>query len=102
MPNGSWILTYVHLFLCDSCSFTEADNERRSDSSASQTSLLTTTADDGVESDTRSSADVASTNTLGTVELVAGDGHEVNVELVDIERDLANSLSSICVEEDLL
>lgn len=96
------VQTYIHFFLGDSCSLTETNNKRRGNRSTSQTSLLTTTTDDGVESDTGSSANVAGTNTLGTVDLVTGDGHEIDVELVDIKRDLADGLSSICVEEDLL
>jgi hypothetical protein len=95
-------LTYLHFILGDSCSLTKTDDERRSKSSTSQTSLLTTTTDDRVESDTGSSADVASTNALGTIKLVTGDRHEVNVELVDVEGNLAHSLSAIGVEKDLL
>ena len=32
---------------------------------------------------------------------MSADRHQVNVVLVDVDRDLANCLSSVCVEEDL-
>lgn len=96
------IVTYRHLFLGDAARLSEADNERRSQRAAAKTSLLTTTADDGVESDSWPTTDVACTNTLGAVDLVRGNGHQVNVHGVNVKGDLANSLGSIGVEEDLL
>ena len=37
---------------------------------------------------------------LGAVDLVARDGHQVYVHLVDVQRNLAHCLSCVCVEED--
>lgn len=95
-------VTYRHLFLGDAARLSEADNERRSQRAAAKTSLLTTTADDGVESDSWPTTDVACTDALGAIDLVRGDGHQVNVHGVNVKGDLANSLGGIGVEEDLL
>lgn len=96
------IVTYRHLFLGDAARLSEADNERRSQRAAAKTSLLTTTADDGFQSDSWPTTDVSCTNAHGAVDLVGGDGHQVNVHGVNVNGDLANSLGSVGVEEDLL
>src|SRR4051794_28030363 len=93
---------YLHLFLANSGCLTKANNKRWCNGATPQTSLLTTTRNDGVESDPWSSSHVAGTDTLGTVDLVTGDGHEVDVHLVDVEGDLADCLCAVGVEEDLL
>jgi len=38
-------------------------------------------------------------DTLGSVNFVAADGHEINIEGVDINVNLADGLSCVCVEE---
>ncbi len=44
-------------------------------------------------------AHVERTDALGTVELVRGDGHEVDRQAMHVERDLAGRLRGIAVEE---
>ena len=40
--------------------------------------------------------------TFGAVELVAADGHQINLVVCDVEGNLPNSLSGVSVEEDSL
>ena len=55
----------------------------------------------GVEPDAGAAADVEGADALGAVELVARDGGEVQLPLLDVHLDLAGSLRYIRVEEDL-
>jgi hypothetical protein len=55
-----------------------------------------------MESYSRFSADIESTNAFGSIQFVATDGQQVNIVLIHIDGNLANSLSSICVEEHLI
>src|SRR6266480_2001045 len=63
--------TYLEIFLAYPCSFTHADCERRCECTTSQTSLLTSAANDRVQSDSWSSANVACTNALWSIDLVS-------------------------------
>lgn len=71
--------SYLHILRGEAARLTKANNQVGSQSATAQTSLLATTGDDGFQTDTRATADVASSDTLGAVDLVAGDGHEINV-----------------------
>jgi len=62
---------------------------------------LTTPVHLGLKPDARPASDVDCPHTLGTIYLVTTDGHKVNMVVIDIDRDLAHSLSCVCVEEDL-
>lgn len=64
--------------------------------------LLATTTDLSVKSDSGLSANVESTDALGSVQLVATNGKQVNVHLIDINWDFADALRSIRVEEHLV
>ena len=50
---------------------------------------------------TRPPAHVQRPHSLGTVHLVAADGHEVDVHVVHVHGDLADGLSRVSVQEDL-
>lgn len=93
---------YLHFLVADTSGLTETNGKRWRKGTTSQSSLLSTSTDDRVESDSWSSADVASTDTIRAVNLVGRNGHQVNVHLVDIDGNLSNSLCTIGVEEDLL
>jgi len=62
---------------------------------------LTTPVHLGLKPDARPASDVDCPHTLGTIYLVTTDGHKVNIVVINIDRDLAHSLSCVCVEEDL-
>ena len=90
--------THRHLLFCDSCGLAHADRQERGERPAAQTPLLPTAAQDGLQPDTRSPPDICGTHSLGSVKLVAGYAHEVDIPLVDIDRDLSGGLCRICVE----
>lgn len=94
--------TYNHLLGSDSAGLAETDGEGSSDGTAAKTTLLTTSGQERNETDSGTATDIESTNTLGSVDLVSTDAQEINVHLCYINGDLADSLGSICVEEDLL
>lgn len=62
--------TYLHLLLGDSACLSEAGDEGRCEGSTSETSFLTTTGDERVQSDPGSSSDIAGADALGSVDLV--------------------------------
>ena len=95
-------MAYLHFFVADACSLAEADHQCGCNGARPKASLLTTSRDDGVNSDPRTSAHVARTDTHRAVDLVSRDGHQVDVHLVDVHGDLANGLSSVSVEEHLV
>lgn len=74
----------------------------RSKSSGSHTFLLTTSRNLRMESDLGLSTDVKSTDTLGSVDLVATDRHQVDLAVIDINGKFSNSLRGISVEENFL
>lgn len=51
--------------------------------------------------DTGPSADVDGPHSFGPIDFVPTDGHQVDIVLIDIDWDLADGLSCVCVEEDL-
>ncbi|KAI3476181.1 hypothetical protein L1887_62293 [Cichorium endivia] len=79
----------------------ESGDELRRQRARSQSTLLSTSVDDGLQTHTRTTADVACADTHGPVQLVARQTHEVDAQLVDVERDLACCLRRIGVEEGL-
>lgn len=56
----------------------------------------------GLQAHTRAPPDVYGPNTLRAIDLVATDGHQVNVVLLHIDRHLAHCLSCIGVEKHLV
>ena len=52
-----------------------------------------------MQSDSGLSADVKGTDALWSVELVTADRKQIDVHLIHVDRHLANTLGSICVEE---
>lgn len=63
---------------------------------------LTTTTDLSLEPHTRPSPDVDRADAFRAVKLVAADRHEIDVQVVDVDGDLADGLSSVRMEEYLL
>ncbi|KAH3675913.1 hypothetical protein WICPIJ_009212 [Wickerhamomyces pijperi] len=96
------LLVVLHVFVDDSGSLTEPGDQRWGQGPGSQPSFLATTSDDWVQSDSWSSSDVDGTHTLRTVDLVRGDGKQVDVHLVDVDWDLTHSLGAVRVEEHLV
>lgn len=54
-----------------------------------------------MQSHTRLSSDIESTNSLWSVDLMSTNRQQINVVLVYIDRHFARSLCCICMEEDL-
>jgi len=94
--------TYSHLLGGDSAGFAETDGEGSSDGTTTKTTLLTASGQERDEADSGTATDIESTNTLGSIDLVTTDAQEINVHLSHINGDLADSLGSIGVEENLL
>jgi hypothetical protein len=92
---------YGHLLLGDLAGGAKANGKRGGESAATEAPLLPSSALEGLEADARPAADVEGADALGAVELVAGDGEEVDVHGVDVDGDLADGLGGIGVEEDL-
>jgi len=65
------VLTHFHLFVANAGGLAEANDQSRSNGTGSQTSLLTTTRNDGVDSDSGTSAHVTCADTHRSVNLVS-------------------------------
>jgi len=91
----SSVNTHSHLDLCYPGSFTDSNREGSRQRAAAQASFLTTAAQDGLQPDPRTPPDVRSANTLGSIDFVTGDTHQVDVHLIDIKGDLPHRLSGI-------
>jgi hypothetical protein len=65
-----------------------------------EATLLTTSIDERSETDSRLTAQVEGTHSLGAVNFVAADAHEVDIHLVDVDVDLSDGLSCVSVQED--
>lgn len=62
--------TYLHFLFANPGSFAKANGERRRKCTTPETTLLTSTTDDGIQSHTWTSPDIARANALRTVDLV--------------------------------
>lgn len=92
-------VTYRHLEFRDPAGFSEADDRWARHGPAPKTSLLPTARDDRFDPDPGASPDESGTETFGSVNLVARQAHQVNVHLLDVDRDLADRLGGVGVEE---
>ena len=89
-----------HLFLGDTARGAQSDHKTRGHSAAAQATLLAAAALDGLESDARLAPYVQRAHTLGSVDLVAADGHEIDAALVHVDGHFADRLGRVRVEED--
>lgn len=66
------LVVRLHLLLSDPTGFTQTNDQWGRNRSTPQTSLLSTTMNQRLKSDSRPSPDVGSSDTLGSVDLVCG------------------------------
>eukprot|EP00322_Chrysochromulina_rotalis_P023554 CAMPEP_0115840386 /NCGR_PEP_ID=MMETSP0287-20121206/6743_1 /TAXON_ID=412157 /ORGANISM="Chrysochromulina rotalis, Strain UIO044" /LENGTH=366 /DNA_ID=CAMNT_0003293993 /DNA_START=134 /DNA_END=1235 /DNA_ORIENTATION=+ len=66
-----------------------------------EAALLAAPREDRLEAHTRPAAHIECADALWAVELVGGDGHEVDAELLHVHRDLSHRLRRVDVQEDL-
>src|SRR5476651_2236413 len=92
----------VHFLHADLGGFAEAHTQRRRQRAGAETALLAAAVDHGDETYARLATDIERADALGSVNLVAGDAHQVDVHRLDIDRDLADGLGGIGMEESLL
>eukprot|EP00191_Tetraselmis_sp_GSL018_P001362 CAMPEP_0177596546 /NCGR_PEP_ID=MMETSP0419_2-20121207/11152_1 /TAXON_ID=582737 /ORGANISM="Tetraselmis sp., Strain GSL018" /LENGTH=381 /DNA_ID=CAMNT_0019088489 /DNA_START=305 /DNA_END=1451 /DNA_ORIENTATION=- len=102
LEPGHVLAVDVHLLLRDLAGGAEPDREGRGHRPRAQPTLLPAAAHLRLHADARAAAEVERPDALRAVDLVAADGHGVDLHRVDVERDLTNSLSGVGVEEDLL
>mmetsp|Transcript_8140 Transcript_8140/g.20006 ORF Transcript_8140/g.20006 Transcript_8140/m.20006 type:complete len:632 (+) Transcript_8140:388-2283(+) len=92
----------VHLLLGHLTGLAEAHYNGRWQGAAAHAPLLPAAVYYRHQTHTRLAAHVDRTDSLGSVDLVCGEGHQVDVHLVNVDRDLAVGLGCVSVEEDLL
>lgn len=78
----------------------QADAEEGRQGAAAHAALLAAAVHQRLDADARAAAHIEGANALGPVDLVAADGHEVDVGGVDVDGDLADGLRGVRVEED--
>jgi hypothetical protein len=91
-----------HLLLCHFAGLSQTHHQRRRQSARSEPTFLSTTIDERRQSHSRLPPEKECAHSLGAVNLVAADAHEVDVHLIDVDVDLAGGLCGICVQEDLV
>ena len=91
----------THFKLGQSERFAHANNLVRRQGSRAKATLMASTMHLGLNTDTRLAADIKRTNTLGAVSLVGTERHQVHLELLQVDLDLASCLSGIHVENDV-
>ena len=89
----------AHLRLGDAAGLAQADAQRRRQGAGAHAALLAAAADHRLQAHPRPAADVERADALGPVDLVAGDAHQVDLHRLDVERDLADGLGRVGVEE---
>ena len=92
----------AHLRLGDAAGFAQADAERRRQRAGTHPALLAAAADQRLQPHPRAAAHVERADALRPVDLVAGDAHQVDPHRLDVERDLADRLRRVGVEERLV
>ncbi|KAG6546487.1 hypothetical protein Mapa_012036 [Marchantia paleacea] len=96
------LLVVVHLLHRNLAGSAHSHSQRSRYGSASDAPLLATSAHLRFNPNSRSPPQIDGTDSLGTINLVRTDGHQINLHLVDVDGHLACSLGSIRVEKDLM
>ena len=90
-----------HLFTRNPEGLTHADNLVRRQGAGTQTALMTTTMHLCFQAHPRFAAHVPRADALGTIYLVRGERHQVDLELFGINLDLAGTLCRIDMKHNL-
>jgi hypothetical protein len=78
---------------------TDPDAERRRQGSRAQVALLTAAVDQRQKAHARPPPDVERADSLRSIDLMAGNRHEIDMHCLNIERNLAEGLSRVGMEE---
>src|SRR5690606_19214247 len=92
----------IHFPLGNGAGFAQTDAEWGRQGAGTETPLLTAAMNERLEAHPRLAAHIQCADALGTIDLVAGNGEQVDVHGIDIERDLAYGLRRVGMEEDAL
>eukprot|EP00038_Savillea_parva_P006327 m.162992 g.162992 ORF g.162992 m.162992 type:complete len:304 (-) comp12259_c0_seq1:573-1484(-) len=92
----------LHVVLGNGTGLAQSDTQRCGQGPATHATLLPAARDERLEADARAASHVQRTHALGAVNLVTRDGHEINVHVIDIDRNLADGLGGVRVEERLV
>ncbi len=80
----------------------EADDRGDGERAGAESALVAAAVDEGGEADLGvAAADVEGADPLGAVELVGGKGHQVELVVVHVDREAADGLGGVGVEEEL-
>mmetsp|Transcript_10996 Transcript_10996/g.16409 ORF Transcript_10996/g.16409 Transcript_10996/m.16409 type:complete len:425 (+) Transcript_10996:543-1817(+) len=91
----------LHFLLGDGAGGSKARDKRVRQRAAAQAALLPSAAEDRLQAHAWPAPHVERADPLRSVDLVGGDGHEVDVQVVDEDRHLADGLGGVDVEEHL-
>src|SRR5580704_3685837 len=98
-PNGF----FLHLLLAKLTSLTEADDAGDVERAGTHAALVAAAIDDGGKLNARiAAANVKRADALGAVNFVAADGQHVDVVLLDVHRNLADSLHAVGGKENAM
>src|SRR5260370_30865355 len=87
---------FRHLFLRDFAGLAEADDPRDVQRAGTHAALVPPAVDDGGKLDAGiAAANGQNANALGPVNLVAADGQQVDVVLLDVDRDFTQGLYAV-------
>ena len=92
-------LVLAHLGFCNGSRFTEAYHQGGCQRAGTETAFLSATRYKRFEANARAAAHIQRPHAFGSVDLMAGDGHKVDIHRFHIERDLTESLRAIRMEE---
>mmetsp|Transcript_36943 Transcript_36943/g.119160 ORF Transcript_36943/g.119160 Transcript_36943/m.119160 type:complete len:513 (-) Transcript_36943:27-1565(-) len=93
-------LVMLHLLHSHLGGLAEADDDGRRQCTAAHAALLAPAVDDRAQADAGLAPDVEGADALGAVHLVGRDGQQGDVHLGHVDRDLADALGAVGVEED--
>src|SRR6266516_228373 len=90
-----------HLFLCDFAGLAETNDTGHVQGAGTHAALVTTAINDGGKLHARiAAADVQSADPLGSINLVSTDGQQIDIVLLDVDRNLAHRLDAVHSKEN--
>ena len=96
------LVFFDHFFLGQPESLAHADNLVRGQRTGAETALVTTAMHLRLQADTRLATNIQGADTLRAISLVGREAHQVDLELLQVDIDLAGCLCGIDVEDDAL
>src|SRR5471032_243269 len=90
----------IHFFLGDAEGFAHADDLVRRQGARTQAALVATAVHLRFQAHARLAADVQRAHAFRAVGFVGGEGHQVDLGLLQVDHDLAGRLGSVAMEDD--